>query len=63
MFIPTLMFWIDNYQYSYSFCVLTAGAVALIVRLLESPHYNIQEQAVWALGNIIGELSQGEHVS
>ena len=32
------------------------GAVPLFLRLLESPHQNVCEQAVWALGNIIGEF-------
>jgi len=31
-----------------------AGAVPLFLQLLESPHQNVCEQAVWALGNIIG---------
>ncbi len=31
------------------------GAVPLFLRLLQSPHQNVQEQAVWALGNIIGD--------
>lgn len=30
-------------------------AVPLFLRLLHSPHQNVCEQAVWALGNIIGE--------
>ncbi len=32
-----------------------SGAVPLFLRLLESAHQNVCEQAVWALGNIIGE--------
>lgn len=32
-----------------------AGAVPLFLQLLTSPHQNVCEQAVWALGNIIGE--------
>jgi len=35
---------------------LHAGAVPLFLQLLESPHQNVCEQAVWALGNIIGLL-------
>ena len=35
--------------------VVECGAVALFLRLLYSPHQNVCEQAVWALGNIIGE--------
>lgn len=37
-------------------CCLYADAVPLFLRLLHSPHQNVCEQAVWALGNIIGEL-------
>lgn len=37
---------------SLSVCV---DAVPLFLRLLLSPHQNVCEQAVWALGNIIGE--------
>ena len=35
--------------------VVLNGAVPLFLKLLESPHQNVQEQAVWALGNIIGQ--------
>lgn len=35
--------------------VVNAGAVPYFLRLLESPHQNVCEQAVWALGNIIGD--------
>ncbi|XP_013409562.1 importin subunit alpha-3-like, partial [Lingula anatina] len=35
--------------------VVEAGAVPLFLRLLESQHQNVCEQAVWALGNIIGD--------
>jgi len=38
--------------------VVNAGAVPLFLRLLESPHQNVCEQAVWALGNIIGDGPQ-----
>ena len=32
------------------------GAVEHFLLLLESPHQNVCEQAVWALGNIIGKV-------
>lgn len=32
-----------------------SDAVPLFLRLLHSPHQNVCEQAVWALGNIIGQ--------
>lgn len=35
--------------------VVQAGAVAHFIRLLKSTHQNVCEQAVWALGNIIGD--------
>ncbi len=35
--------------------VVLAGAVPHFLRLLHSPHQNVCEQAVWALGNIIGD--------
>eukprot|EP00106_Octopus_bimaculoides_P001623 XP_014769065.1 PREDICTED: importin subunit alpha-4-like [Octopus bimaculoides] len=38
--------------------VVNAGAVPLFLRLLQSPHQNVCEQAVWALGNIIGDGPQ-----
>ncbi|UYV77513.1 KPNA4 [Cordylochernes scorpioides] len=34
--------------------VVSSGAVPLFLELLLSPHQNVCEQAVWALGNIIG---------
>ena len=36
--------------------VVKAGAVQMFLVLLESPHQNVCEQAVWALGNIIGKI-------
>ena len=39
--------------------VVEAGAVPLFVRLLSSEHANVNDQAVWALGNITGT---GDHV-
>lgn len=38
--------------------VVLAGAVEHFLRLLDSPHQNVCEQAVWALGNIIGDGPQ-----
>jgi hypothetical protein len=38
--------------------VVLAGAVPHFLRLLHSPHQNVCEQAVWALGNIIGDGPQ-----
>ena len=35
--------------------VVEANAVPLFLELLRSPHQNVCEQAVWALGNIIGD--------
>uniref|UniRef100_A0A3Q2PFC7 Importin subunit alpha n=1 Tax=Fundulus heteroclitus TaxID=8078 RepID=A0A3Q2PFC7_FUNHE len=38
--------------------VVSHYAVPLFLRLLQSPHQNVCEQAVWALGNIIGDGPQ-----
>ncbi|CAN7996860.1 unnamed protein product [Ixodes hexagonus] len=38
--------------------VVQADAVPLFLDLLRSPHQNVCEQAVWALGNIIGDGPQ-----
>lgn len=39
------------------------GAVPLFLKLLSSPHENVCEQAVWALGNIIGKQHQHSDIS
>ncbi|XP_078470087.1 importin subunit alpha-4 isoform X3 [Lampetra planeri] len=38
--------------------VVKSNAVPLFLKLLHSPHQNVCEQAVWALGNIIGDGPQ-----
>ena len=35
--------------------VIKHGAVPKLIELLESPHSNVAEQAVWGLGNIAGD--------
>lgn len=45
----------SSYQ---TMAVVQAGAVPLFLQLLRSPHQNVCEQAVWALGNIIGDGPQ-----
>lgn len=44
----------NNYLYFF-LQVVAAGAVPLFLQLLNSPAPNVCEQAVWALGNIIGD--------
>ena len=45
-------------MYALSTCLslICVDAVPLFLRLLQSPHQNVCEQAVWALGNIIGNI-------
>ena len=39
----------------HTFAVVNEGAVPHFIKLLGSPDHNVQEQAVWALGNIAGD--------
>lgn len=39
-----------------SFHDIISGGVAKFVKLLNSPHAQVCEQAVWALGNIAGKF-------
>lgn len=40
-----------------TFCVVNADAVPIFIQLMLSPHGDVREQAVWALGNIAGDHS------
>ncbi len=53
-FIRSVCSWLVCVLLSFSLSVCV-DAVPLFLRLLLSPHQNVCEQAVWALGNIIGE--------
>lgn len=39
-------------------CVVRAGAVEKLIKLIDSPNDDISEQAIWALGNIAGDCSE-----
>mmetsp|Transcript_17470 Transcript_17470/g.19735 ORF Transcript_17470/g.19735 Transcript_17470/m.19735 type:complete len:362 (-) Transcript_17470:201-1286(-) len=38
--------------------IIEKGAISLFVKLLSSNHYVVQEQAMWALGNIAGDAEE-----
>lgn len=48
---------LNVYAFSTCLSLICADAVPLFLQLLNSPHQNVCEQAVWALGNIIGDAS------
>ena len=53
----TIVFKENLYFYIYRLLTISpypVGAVPYFLQLLRSPHQNVCEQAVWALGNIIG---------
>ena len=43
--------------------VVESGAVPLFVSLLSSEHSNVNDQAVWALGNITGNEDHVMHLN
>ncbi|KAG2386352.1 hypothetical protein C9374_002798 [Naegleria lovaniensis] len=42
--------------------IIQLGAVPLFIQLLSSPHHDVKEQAIWALGNIAGDGAQARDV-
>lgn len=38
--------------------IVDSGAAKTFIRLLDSPHHEVREQAVWALGNIAGDCAE-----
>lgn len=45
----------SNFKHLFFSLLLLTGAVPILIHLLSSPHLNVCEQAVWALGNITGD--------